>query len=319
MADLATPDAVRVTRREEYEIGPQGVIFLVADGMGGAAAGEVASDMAAASIHRYLVDVWRTDTELTPERFAERLRGSVELANVEIHNYAREHPELRGMGTTATLAGVWRDRLYLAQIGDSRAYLVRHGDARQLTRDQSLTQRLVEVGELTEEQAEASERRNIILQALGPDALVKVDLSWQSLQQDDIMVICSDGLSTVVRRDDIAQVVRDSDDIAIMCQHLVNMANERGGPDNITVIVARFTGDGLPAALPEPPGYHEVPTTSRPALQSTLAMPAVPAPRPPAAAVGTLPVPRKGAPSGKVLFWLAVGMGILALALYFTT
>ncbi len=319
VADLATPDAVRVTRREEYEVAPQGVIFLVADGMGGAAAGEVASDMAAESIHRYLVDVWRTDSEFTPERFAERLRGAVELANVEIHNYAREHPELRGMGTTATLAGVWRDRLYLAQIGDSRAYLVRDGEARQLTRDQSLTQRLVEVGELTEEQAEASERRNIILQALGPDALVKVDLSWQSLQQDDLLVICSDGLSTVVRRDDISQVARDSADIETVCRRLVDMANERGGPDNITVIVVRFEGDGLPAALPEPPGYHEVPSASRPALQSTLAMPAVPAPAPAATTVGTLPAPRRGAPSGKVLFWLAVVMGILALALYFTT
>ncbi len=319
MADLATPDAVRATRRQTYDVGPQGVIFLVADGMGGAAAGEVASDMAAESIHRYLVDVWRTDSEFTPERFAERLRAAVELANVEIHNYAREHPELRGMGTTATLAGVWRDRLYLAQIGDSRAYLVRNGEARQLTRDQSLTQRLVEVGELTEEEAEASERRNIILQALGPDALVKVDLSWQSLQQGDIMVICSDGLSTVVRRDDISQVVTGSDDIEKICEQLVNMANDRGGPDNITVIVAQFEGDGLPAALPEPPGYHEVPTASRPALQSTLAMPAVPTRPPAATTVGTLPSRRMGAPSGRVLFWLAVLMGILALGLYFAT
>jgi PPM family protein phosphatase len=317
-ADLATPDAVRSTRHQSYDIGEQGVIFLVADGMGGAAAGEVASEMAAKSIHRYMLDVWRTDPEFTPDRFAERLKGAVELANVEIHNYAREHAELRGMGTTATVAGVWRDRVYLAQIGDSRAYLVRQGEARQLTRDQSLTQRLVEVGELTEEQAEASERRNIILQALGPDALVKVDLSWQSLQQQDVLIICSDGLSTVVRRDDISQVVRESPDIETVCRTLVDLANERGGPDNITVVVVRFDGDGLPAALPEPPGYHEMPSSDRPALQSTLAMPAVPpitTPTPIAAPVAPLP---RGAPSGKVLLWLAIAMGILALALYLT-
>ena len=152
------------------------------------------------------------------------------------------------MGTTATVAGVWGDRLYIAQIGDSRGYLVRAGVARQLTRDQSLTQRLVEVGELTEEEAEASERRNIILQALGPDPRGNVDLSWQTLQRGDVLIICSDGLSTVVRRDDIAAMVKAEPDITKVCEKLVDLANERGGPDNITVVAVRFDGDGLPDA-----------------------------------------------------------------------
>ena len=183
---------MRISRYAEQEVGAHGVLFLVADGMGGAAAGEVASEMAASAIHQYMVDTWRRDRDLSDDRFAHRLREAVELANLRIHEYAREHPEVRGMGTTATVAGIRREKLYLAQIGDSRGYLVRDGEARQLTRDQSLTQRLVDVGELTEEQAETSERRNIILQALGPDSLIKVDLSWQTLQRGDVLIICSD-------------------------------------------------------------------------------------------------------------------------------
>ena len=277
--------------------------------MGGAAAGEVASEMAATSIHRYLIDTWQSDQQLSETQFAHRLREAVELANLQIHNYAREHPEVRGMGTTATVAGIWRDRIYLAQIGDSRGYLVRNGETRQLTRDQSLTQRLVDVGELTEEQAEASERRNIILQALGPDALVKVDLSWQPLQRNDVLIICSDGLSNLVRRDDITQAVLEEAEMAGVCRRLVALANERGGPDNITVIAARFDGDGLPETATDEPGYHELTTPNeRPALQPTAAMPAVPRP--------ATPMPRRrGSPTGLALAALAIAMGILAVAL----
>ena len=112
------------------------------------------------------------------------------------------------MGTTATVAGVLGSVLYLAQVGDSRAYLVRGGVATQLTKDQSLMQRLVDAGELTEEEAEHSERRNIILQALGPDARIRVDLTWQELCRGDTLVICSDGLSGQVKREEIGQLVK---------------------------------------------------------------------------------------------------------------
>ena len=155
VADLGAKAPIRESRSQELQIGERGALYLVADGMGGAAAGEVASEMAATGIYRYLIDTWQSDQQVSEDRFVHRLREAVELANLEIHNYAREHPEVRGMGTTATVAGIWHDRLYLAQIGDSRGYLVRGGEARQLTRDQSLTQRLVDVGELTEEEAES--------------------------------------------------------------------------------------------------------------------------------------------------------------------
>ena len=295
-------------------MGERGALYLVADGMGGAAAGEVASEMAATGIYRYLVDTWQSDQQVSEERFVHRLREAVELANLQIHNYAREHPEVRGMGTTATVAGIWRDRLYLAQIGDSRGYLVRDGEARQLTRDQSLTQRLVDVGELTEEEAEASERRNIILQALGPDALVKVDLSWQALQQGDVLIICSDGLSNLVRRDDIAQAVTEEPDVAAVCRQLVALANERGGPDNITVVAVRFDGDGLPegrqrcAGLPRNGDLGGAPGAAADILLSGNA----PHRRGGAATGGG---GSRGSPTGLALAALAIAMGILAIAL----
>jgi protein phosphatase len=149
------------------------------------------------------------------------------------------------MGTTTTAAGVLNDHLYLTQVGDSRAYLIRGGQAHQITKDQSLMQRLVEAGELTEEEAAQSERRNIILQALGPDPKVKVDLTHQEVRRGDVLVLCSDGLSGQVKKDEIAKVVSSTTDLSSVCDQLIALANERGGPDNITVVVARFDGDGL--------------------------------------------------------------------------
>ncbi len=257
-----------LTRREqslqpdvrEHEVGERGSLFVVADGMGGAAAGEVASAMATETIYEQMVRGWSGEPELTPQRFAYHLKEAVEVANGHIHAYAKAHPEVRGMGTTTTAVGVLADHFYLTQVGDSRAYLIRNGQAVQLTKDQSLMQRLVEAGELTEEEAAKSERRNIILQALGPDARVKVDLTHQEVRQGDILVLCSDGLSSQVKKEEIAQRVSRERDLRTACDALIALANERGGPDNITVIIARFDGDGLrPAAANEAVGHQVYP------------------------------------------------------------
>jgi protein phosphatase len=248
VADLSAGNASLHPDVRNHEVGPRGSLFMVADGMGGAAAGELASAMAAQVIYQHLATAWAEDPEVSAARFAFRMKEAVELANHRIYGYAREHPDVRGMGTTVTAAGVFGDEVYLAQIGDSRGYLVRNGEAFQLTRDQSLTQRLVDAGELTEEEAEHSERRNIILQALGPDPRVKVDLSRQRLRRGDTLILCSDGLSGVVRREEFAQQVTGSPDLPTLCSSLIDLANERGGPDNVTVVAVRFDGEGLPAA-----------------------------------------------------------------------
>ena len=248
VADLTRMEASLQPHVREHDVGDRGTLFVVADGMGGAAAGEVASKMAADSIYQHLVKTWHAEEEVTPQRFAYRLKEAVEVANSSIHSHAKAHPEVRGMGTTTTAAGVLGDHLYLSQVGDSRAYLIRDGQAHQLTKDQSLMQRLVEAGELTEEEAAKSERRNIILQALGPDPKVKVDLTHQEVRRGDVLVLCSDGLSGQVKKEEIAQAVLENTDLSAVCDKLIGLANQRGGPDNITVVVARFDGDGLRAA-----------------------------------------------------------------------
>ena len=146
------------------------------------------------------------------------------------------------MGTTATAVGLLNDCCFLTQVGDSRAYLVRNGRAVQLTKDQSLMQRLIDAGELTEEEAARNERRNIILQALGPDPHIKVDLPYQELRRGDVLVLCSDGLSGQVASDEIAAVIARAPTLDAAGDELIALANERGGPDNITVVLLRVDG-----------------------------------------------------------------------------
>lgn len=246
VADLTTMNATLQPEVREHRPGKRGTLFMVADGMGGAAAGEVASQMATEVVLEELDAWWRRSESTDADTFAAALRKAVEAANTRIHRYAVEHPENRGMGTTTTIAGVLGATLYLCQVGDSRGYLVREGVATQITKDQSLVQRLIDAGELTAEEAEVSERRNIILQALGPEAQVKVDLTTQPLRRGDTLVLCSDGMSGQMRTADIARIVIEkAPDLMETCKALIDLANENGGPDNITVIAARFEGDGL--------------------------------------------------------------------------
>ena len=252
VADLEAGQPVNFdSAPHELPVPPHGLLFLVADGMGGAASGELASSMAGDVIIETLREIWQSAPNQSQEEFAEALREATDRANARIHRYARENPEHRGMGTTATIAGLLGDRLFLAQVGDSRAYLVRGGQAQQLTKDQSLMQRLVEAGEMTQEEADASERRNIILQALGPEAQVTIDLTHQQIRRGDTLIICSDGLSGLVRASEIAGIASEEADPRLVCQRLVDRANELGGPDNITVIAARFDGDSLESTQDE--------------------------------------------------------------------
>ena len=245
IADLTRNDASLQPAVRSHRVGPKGTLFMVADGMGGAAAGEIASQMATDIIIKELRDNWLPLEQPSSDAFARCLKTATQKANQMIHAYATSHQEYRGMGTTATIAGLLADTLYLAQVGDSRAYLVRDGVAKQITKDQSLMQKLIEAGELTEEEAAQSERRNIILQALGPEATIKVDLTYQRIRRGDVLVLCSDGLSGQVNRDTIAKVIAEEPDLVQACRKLIDLANEAGGPDNITVIVARFGGEGL--------------------------------------------------------------------------
>ena len=286
VADLSAPAANLKPEVREHDLGSRGTLCLVADGMGGAAAGELASAMASEVIYTHMSTVWPKDGEASSQRFAYRMREALELANQRIHAYAHEHPDVRGMGTTATVVGILGQHLYLAQVGDSRAYLIRRGETTQLTKDQSLMQRLVDAGELTEQEAEHSERKNIILQALGPEPRVAVDLTFQELRRDDTLVLCSDGLSGQVAPEELADIIQATPDPALASAKLIDLANARGGPDNITVVIVRVGGKGLPEPDDESAagrmvfeleGEDEIETDEHPTtVEDTVTVPAQP-------------------------------------------
>ena len=265
VADLTTDTVTLAPEAHTFRVGDRGLLFMVADGMGGAAAGELASAMAVDVVLDELRQRWAAAPRYDPATFAAGLRASTETANARIHRFAADHPEHRGMGTTATIAGLLGDTLYVAQVGDSRAYLIRDGVPRQITKDQSLMQKLIEEGEITVEEAELSERRNIILQALGPEAMIRTDLTHQDIRRGDTLVLCSDGLSGQMRIEDIGRAIVEERSLDAACGRLIDLANANGGPDNITVVAARFEGEGLkPPASSDRVGHAVYPPGDEP-------------------------------------------------------
>jgi PPM family protein phosphatase len=225
--------------------GESGLVVGVCDGMGGAAAGEVASQLAVDIIYQQLLE---SGAAKTRDDLARRLVDAIEYAGAQIFQEARADRSRRGMGTTATVAAFLDRRVFIGQVGDSRAYLLRQGKLVQLTRDQSLVNQLIEAGQLTEEEAETFEHNNIILQALGTAETVQVDLTYVDLCQDDVLMLCSDGLSGMIRNDEIAEVLSTAPSPLEACKELTERANAAGGHDNITVIVMKVI-EGAPRAL----------------------------------------------------------------------
>ena len=234
-----------------------GAIFAVCDGMGGAAAGEVASQMAVDTIHEMMQN---GGVARDRDHFARRLVRSIEEAGSRIFAAAKMDRSRRGMGTTSTVAGLIDKTLFVGQVGDSRAYVLRGDQFALITKDQSLVNQLIEAGQLTEEEAEAFEHSNIILQALGTTEDVTVDLTFLELRRGDRLLMCSDGLSGLVHGDMIKEVVKTSHDLIEGANQLIAMANAGGGHDNITVVLAEFDGEDLKVRLPEDKvGYMQYP------------------------------------------------------------
>src|ERR1700722_8148604 len=232
-------------------LGRHGTLFAVCDGMGGAAAGEIASQLAVDILYERMVDGLDDNHPLSRDELARRLVRAIEAAGLRIFQEAKLDRSRRGMGTTVTAAALVDDHLFFAQVGDSRGYLLREGNLVQLTRDQSLVNQLIEAGQLTEEEAETFEHNNIILQALGTADTVQVDLTYCELRRGDTVLLCSDGLSGMVRFDDIREVLRHTNEPIEACKQLTERANQAGGHDNITVIVVQFDGEGLKAITPD--------------------------------------------------------------------
>jgi protein phosphatase len=244
MADLSKRKRAEPEEAFDIELGPDGGLLAVCDGMGGAAAGEIASQLAVDILYERLVD-GVGDHPAKRDELARRLVSAVEAAGLRIFHEAKADRSRRGMGTTVTAAALVDDVLFLAQVGDSRGYILRGDQLVQVTRDQSLVNQLIEAGQLTEEEAETFEHNNIILQALGTSDTVQVDLTFAELRRGDILLLCSDGLSGMVRYDEIKEVLKASNEPLEICKALTERANQAGGHDNITVIIVQFDGEGL--------------------------------------------------------------------------
>lgn len=231
-------------------LGQKGVVMIVSDGMGGALAGDVASRMAVESVRDMLIG---SDEEQdagcgddTP--LVDCLRRATGYANLAIHNKSQEDTRCSGMGATLTGAAITGDMLDLVQVGDSRAYVIRNDQIKLATKDQSLVQQLVDVGQISEEEAETHMFRNVILQALGAQRELAPVTGRLRLRRGDILLLCSDGLSGKLRGEDMKRIVEESNgDLSAACNLLIEEANNRGGEDNITVVLARFMGDELEA------------------------------------------------------------------------
>jgi serine/threonine protein phosphatase PrpC len=244
-----------VIESQEFEVDDNGIVLAVSDGMGGALAGEVASKMAVESVSEKLLheDI---DETLTPEAFEYHLIGKLYnatlYANYLVHNQGRTDPQFQGMGATFTGIGLTPRGVDVIQVGDSRAYLVRNGKIYQITKDQSLVQQLIDAQQISAEEAETHTLKNVILQALGAQNEIYPVSARLSPSRNDVLLVCSDGLSNKVSAGQLQQVVVDNmDGLQNACAELVKIANENGGEDNITVIIARITGDSLPESETE--------------------------------------------------------------------
>lgn len=235
-AALSHPGRRRRHNEDSYVLEPP--LFAVADGMGGAKAGEIASSLAAAAVQESAVD------GATGEA---RVAALIEEANRRVFRRANEDRAVSGMGTTMTVALVEDERVAIGHVGDSRAYLIREGRLEQLTDDHSLVAELVRSGKLTPEEAEAHPQRSVITRALGTESEVDVDTFSVHATPGDLFLLCSDGLTVMVDDDTILEAVEQHrSNLDEAAKALVNAANKGGGEDNITVVFFELDGDGEP-------------------------------------------------------------------------
>jgi protein phosphatase len=214
-------------------------LVILADGMGGHNAGEVASELAVTSITDALEEVLSPDIKDSCEiNFKDAVNESVIFANEEINLHAQTHPECTGMGTTVVMALFHNDTVILASVGDSRIYRFRKGELTQVTTDHSLVQEMIDNGYMTEEEAINSTNRNLITRALGIGEDVEVDVTQSDIEKNDIYLLCSDGLSDMVGDEDIFSIlVKSRQNLKRGAKELVDLAKENGGHDNVSVIL----------------------------------------------------------------------------------
>jgi serine/threonine protein phosphatase PrpC len=241
---------VRTNNEDCFRIVEPLNLFVLSDGMGGEAHGEVASAMAVEAIVKHCQET-ENDPAMTifadmPATWSEktkRLSSAVHLANKSIYDAAQANPTRRGMGATVTAAWIDETRLSIAHVGDSRAYLLRNGNLQQLTSDHSLVAEQVRRGILTQAEAERSEMQSVLLRALGAHPEIEVDSEEHTLFGNDVLLLCSDGLTRMVTEPEIAGTLQAEPDPAKASERLVQLANEQGGADNVTAVVVHIDSE----------------------------------------------------------------------------
>jgi len=242
LTDLSTGASYEASPSNgQMSVGKGGALLTLSDGMGGHAAGEVAASTVISSVQKTLQAGGGGTAE-------QRLETAVRRANADVIAAARTKGR-HGMGATLTAVLVDGTCAYVAEVGDSRAYLLRSGQLKQLTRDQSLVQMLVDQGLMHPDEAETSPRKNILLQAMGSVEEVHAAIGQVELRKGDKLLVCSDGISNAVAHDELLEILSVNGPWPA-CAHLIQLANDRGGEDNLTAVVALFDGSSLTAPAP---------------------------------------------------------------------
>lgn len=313
-ANGAAPSEVATFAADE-----EAVILAVSDGMGGADAGEVASALVVQSLREAMMSAHG-------EGWDAATKTAVEKANRAVYEAAKE-PGKRGMGATVTAVCVHGNQAHIAEVGDSRAYLVRNGRIRQVTRDQSFVQFLVDSGAIKPEEAASYPMKNVVLQAMGQNPDVQVALGRLTLRRGDRLLLCSDGLSGMISAGDMRTIVEREPTLDAAARALIAAANEKGGEDNITAVLAELGGEGL-----SPPHEAETLTQTFQVLAEYKAAAESadlrdddedegdepPAPAPPAEETLAAPAPAAAIPTLNIAIAVAFGVVVAALFLWLT-
>lgn len=273
------------TAPTELDVQQRGILLVVSDGMGGHAAGEVASELVIDSLRKTL-----TEPGADTSSMQRMIDNAAKRANADVWQAARETRK-KGMGATLTAVLVYQTEAYVAQVGDSRAYILRAGRIRQITKDQSYVQLLVDAGAMTAEEAKQAPQKNVILQAMGLEKKVHVSIGRLRLRRGDRLLVCCDGLTNKVTDEELGTLLVGPD-LSAVCNAMIDLANERGGDDNLTAIVARMDGEGLPA-----PDANERVTHTFEVLQDFGAPPKKPPEPPTIPPVEAKPMPPAPLPS----------------------
>lgn len=237
----------RAHNEDSFAIFAEHGLYLVADGMGGHASGEVASQLAVDTMRDFFLKTaddpektWPYKMDRSKGYEENRLVTAVMLSNLRIFQSAKDNPKQRGMGTTIAVVFAVEDGVYIAHVGDSRVYRIREGKITQLTEDHSLLNDYKKMKKLTEDEIKAFPHKNVIVRALGMKESVKVDTRFEAPEEGDILLACSDGLAGPLSDEEILRVVEAASDLDSAVEALIQAANDAGGPDNITAILTRW-------------------------------------------------------------------------------